>query len=84
MGSDNPSTQCKAPTKETDSKMNYWPGSNIFKTKTNCFNWKGSPSIFTRKGEVNLSHRQVIEHALRHNHESTLGAAAGFVIGKKK
>ena len=65
--------------------MNYWPGTNIMKTHSNAFNWKGKPSIFTKKGEVRLSLRQVVENSLRHNHEATLGSAAGYEIrmGKK-
>lgn len=55
------------------------------KTHSNAFNWKGQPSIFTRKGEVRLSLRQVVENSMRHNYEATLGALAGYEIrtGKK-
>lgn len=58
----------------------YWPGTNVIKTQHNCFNWKGAPSIFTRKGETRPSLKQVIEYAQRHNYEATLGASAGYEI----
>ena len=64
--------------------MNYWPGTNIFKTRHNAFDWQGKPSIFTHKGGPRITLERVIENAHRHNYEATLGASAGFEIRMKK
>ena len=58
--------------------MNYWPGTNIFKSMNNAFNWKGQPSIFTR-GYVMSEHQYVI-NAMRENNEATLGWSAGYKV----
>ena len=46
----------------------YWPGTNIFKTKNNAFNWKGKESLLMQDSEMkNINFQKTLKLNLKLN-----------------